>query len=613
MKHRPTEYRFTYEGDAAAAYQFIPQAKTMMRVLMNKAAFSNRAIASMRKTFGNAVVTVTKHFDQYSVHVSAEEFGEAILNLTHGIYFASSGGTPRTNIIWINEDKVWENLTTADDYGGHFPNPVATGFWSGYTYVDKNYVFHFYADNVYSQGYNIARAPAALFNGAFAIERFGSLWVFGGYGAYAKPLVLGVTDTDQTLYHPETNPTGWRGIALTAGSSNNIYGTQETITHNSTGTKMWGGSFGYGAAESEVTFGTVDFTINEISPADKADPQKTITLSNSGSATQTYTTYAATSLEQVPTTSFKSIILQGYDKNDVLNKVYYSDSYGWTKSQSLNLSRNLTTGDITGDGTYNFNRTYQTYFEVNGDKILVSQFNLTVTAPFAGVSPPATNSFPSTPWYTYTFADRAYGFAPQYGFYYFIEPAGGPIHTESASSPGAIGDAQGFVTYNDQIELTIYDWTTGRIVMTYTFPTRDYSLQYQGDASLFFDPVTESCTPGERNVPLTDNNAPLFGWTSLFNTLPEDPPLNWSESCTRTDTEAGGFDNPQSNHTGSTYGIIYQSAARLPNGQLVFAFHDAETDITHAWVSKPDGTVAALVSGFGNAGGNDDSVKFIAM
>lgn len=69
--HRPTEYRYTYEGDPTVAAAYLPQGKTLLRLLQQKAGFNDLSTKKIIRRFGDVVVTATKHFNLYHLHIVA--------------------------------------------------------------------------------------------------------------------------------------------------------------------------------------------------------------------------------------------------------------------------------------------------------------------------------------------------------------------------------------------------------------------------------------------------------------------------------------------------------------------------------------------------------------
>ncbi len=207
-KHRPTEYRYSYTGDPSVAALYVHKGKSMLRILQQKAAFQNNNTRTMRKRFGDVIITVSKNFNLYTLHIDAVPLEIEILACAYrgfltqnatgfGYVSKTAPGTFETGAqidLIESEFQHWLGLN----------DRVLTWRYGGTRYQDVNATG---STKVYYRGCHYVTTPGSACLGAA---------IFG------NKLVVAAAGIRVELYHCDWNPTapygdtdpGWQAVDM---------------------------------------------------------------------------------------------------------------------------------------------------------------------------------------------------------------------------------------------------------------------------------------------------------------------------------------------------------------------------------------------------------------
>jgi len=241
-KHRPTEYRFTYTGDQVKAMEARQLGKLFLRQIMEKSRFADNQIRTIRNTINGITYTVTKRFNQYSLHIDAPIGGEEVVILDQGFLYAALGGAQDPEIL-AKTAGAWTHLTTADDYAGRFSNPADHTYSAigGYTVHDALTL----GLGLKAQGYKLASTPSTNWGSSLkaTIRNNQFLTVLGkdssgDWAVISREFTPGV-NVGGDWYDPVTAPGGWKLLGTVPLSTWPKSPLASDISVNRSGTKIF--------------------------------------------------------------------------------------------------------------------------------------------------------------------------------------------------------------------------------------------------------------------------------------------------------------------------------------------------------------------------------------
>lgn len=210
MKHRPTEYRYTYEGDAVAAAAYLPQAKTMLRILDTGMKRSEREIGSMTRQFPDAKITVRRHFNLYAIHIDAGSLESYPVCSLKGFYIEQSGGNGNYLLADPYNIPDYRNDIQAGTHQ-QIASPILVVSWD-------------WSEDWMHRGVS-SDTPHIYINGCYYTtvpENFKGATVYNGYVIantttrwYWRPFKNTPYEfDDDALYDEIINPNGWKWVGV---------------------------------------------------------------------------------------------------------------------------------------------------------------------------------------------------------------------------------------------------------------------------------------------------------------------------------------------------------------------------------------------------------------
>lgn len=226
--------RFILRGDPSKAKEYTGLARKFLG--MAKLRMGQDKAYWTRTLPDGTTIIVSSLGGVDQIWITSKSGGER-LRLEHAYVYTTTSYDDE--LLWKDQDLLWNRLTIVNNYDEKFPVPIeygTSGFWTD----DLNVVTWDF-NNIYSQGYKIAEAPSGSIEIQFALIRNDYIVIListaSGLEVLRRKLERG-TNVGGDRFDPISAPTGWESMGTVSSSFFSLSSLVGSVTGNRSGSLL---------------------------------------------------------------------------------------------------------------------------------------------------------------------------------------------------------------------------------------------------------------------------------------------------------------------------------------------------------------------------------------